>query len=326
MPSVILVVFVVQLLLSLISTVGAQAINDLAWYLFTLLPTPQSRAAKENLKLRSEVVQLERELRATSAQDEFAKWAKIRRQHDKAKAKYEQEGSYTCLLPISLQGSLLYTSISWSHAKVILRNSILPHLLPLNLHVHRLQTPLARHPRRELPTQHLLLQNTHVLPPTRLGTISRRMAALLPSRARRRCICQRLGNRMRERDRDGNGIGRGSVGFEEGRRESRREGQDTGEHSRRCGREKEGVVRHEMHTVQASRSNPETDEMQKKRAQCTTTSMMFHVHSAILMSPIRQPHNIMTPGPHENPTMQVCACIKIASAQATRNECQSLLQ
>ncbi|GIZ44195.1 hypothetical protein CKM354_000739900 [Cercospora kikuchii] len=93
MPSVILVVFVVQLLLSLISTVGAQAINDLAWYLFTLLPTPQSRAAKENLKLRSEVVQLERELRATSAQDEFAKWAKIRRQHDKAKDKYEKQAS-----------------------------------------------------------------------------------------------------------------------------------------------------------------------------------------------------------------------------------------
>ncbi|KAF2210127.1 hypothetical protein CERZMDRAFT_99818 [Cercospora zeae-maydis SCOH1-5] len=92
MPSVILVVFVVQLLLSLISTIGAQAINDLAWYLFTLLPTPQSRSAQENLKLRREVVQLEREMRAVSAQDEFAKWAKLRRQHDKAKEKYEKEG------------------------------------------------------------------------------------------------------------------------------------------------------------------------------------------------------------------------------------------
>ncbi|KAM3420728.1 Protein GET1 [Cercospora zeina] len=93
MPSVILVVFIVQLLLSLISTVGAQAINDLAWYLFTLLPTPQSRSAQGNLKLRREVVQLEREMRSVSAQDEFARWAKLRRQHDKAKEKYEKEAS-----------------------------------------------------------------------------------------------------------------------------------------------------------------------------------------------------------------------------------------
>lgn len=99
MPSVLLVVFVVQLLLSLISTVGASAVNDLAWYLFSLLPTPQSKAAQENLKLRNEVVRLEREMRAVSAQDEFAKWAKIRRQHDKAKDKYEKEG--VCFFPLT---------------------------------------------------------------------------------------------------------------------------------------------------------------------------------------------------------------------------------
>lgn len=99
-------------MLSLISTVGAQTVNDVvclpqshttrqqadlcskqAWYLFTLLPTPQSRSAQENLKLRADVVRLEREMRAVSAQDEFAKWAKIRRQHDKAKEKYEKEAS-----------------------------------------------------------------------------------------------------------------------------------------------------------------------------------------------------------------------------------------
>ena len=99
MPSVLLVVFVVQLLLSLISTVGASAVNDLAWYLFTLLPTPQSSSAKSNLKLRADVVRLEREMRAVSAQDEFAKWAKIRRQHDKAKEKYEKEGESTIYIP-----------------------------------------------------------------------------------------------------------------------------------------------------------------------------------------------------------------------------------
>jgi hypothetical protein len=31
----------------------------------------------------------------TSAQDDFAKWAKLRRQHDKKKAEYDQNGKKT---------------------------------------------------------------------------------------------------------------------------------------------------------------------------------------------------------------------------------------
>jgi hypothetical protein len=42
--------------------------------------------------LRKEVVKLHREMTNTSAQDDFAKWAKLRRQHDKKKAEYEQNG------------------------------------------------------------------------------------------------------------------------------------------------------------------------------------------------------------------------------------------
>lgn len=41
--------------------------------------------------MRSEVVRLSREMKNTSAQDEFAKWAKIRRQHDKKKEQYEEK-------------------------------------------------------------------------------------------------------------------------------------------------------------------------------------------------------------------------------------------
>ena len=40
--------------------------------------------------MRREVVHLNREMTNTSAQDEFAKWAKLRRQHDKLKEKYEE--------------------------------------------------------------------------------------------------------------------------------------------------------------------------------------------------------------------------------------------
>jgi hypothetical protein len=42
--------------------------------------------------LRKEVVKLHREMTNTSAQDDFAKWAKLRRQHDKKKAEYDQNG------------------------------------------------------------------------------------------------------------------------------------------------------------------------------------------------------------------------------------------
>jgi hypothetical protein len=47
--------------------------------------------------LRKEVVKLNREMTNTSAQDDFAKWAKLRRQHDKKKAEYDQNGKNTTL-------------------------------------------------------------------------------------------------------------------------------------------------------------------------------------------------------------------------------------
>ncbi|EMC97226.1 hypothetical protein BAUCODRAFT_121727 [Baudoinia panamericana UAMH 10762] len=91
MISVLLLVFGLQLAIHLLNTIGAQAINELLWYLFTRLPTSQSSDAKENAKLRSDVVRLNREMRNTSAQDDFAKWARLRRDHDKAKDKYDKQ-------------------------------------------------------------------------------------------------------------------------------------------------------------------------------------------------------------------------------------------
>lgn len=68
-----------------------------AWWFFTLLPSKQAKQDKENAKLKREVVKLKRELNAVSAQDDFAKWARLRRQHDKAKEKYEKE----CAIPMN---------------------------------------------------------------------------------------------------------------------------------------------------------------------------------------------------------------------------------
>ena len=37
------------------------------------------------------MIRLKREMNATSSQDEFAKWAKLRRSHDKVLAQYEEK-------------------------------------------------------------------------------------------------------------------------------------------------------------------------------------------------------------------------------------------
>ena len=91
MPSLLLLVFFLQLAIHLVNTFGPQRINDVLWLLYTKLPTPQSASAAENARLKREVVRLQRELTATSAQDEFAKWARLRRDHDKAKERYERQ-------------------------------------------------------------------------------------------------------------------------------------------------------------------------------------------------------------------------------------------
>lgn len=53
------------------------------WTLLNYLPIPTAGAAKQQRKLQSEYLVVRRELNATSSQDEFAKWAKLRRKHDK---------------------------------------------------------------------------------------------------------------------------------------------------------------------------------------------------------------------------------------------------
>lgn len=37
------------------------------------------------------MIRLKREMNATSSQDEFAKWAKLRRSHDKVLAQYDEK-------------------------------------------------------------------------------------------------------------------------------------------------------------------------------------------------------------------------------------------
>ena len=65
------------------------------WTFYSKIPSSHSKAMRSQIELKREVVRLKREMNSTSSQDEFAKWAKLRRQHDKALAQYDE----TCTLP-----------------------------------------------------------------------------------------------------------------------------------------------------------------------------------------------------------------------------------
>lgn len=57
--------------------------------MYIKLPNQASQVAREQRHAKLEVIRLKREMSATSSQDEFAKWAKLRRRHDKAMEEYD---------------------------------------------------------------------------------------------------------------------------------------------------------------------------------------------------------------------------------------------
>ncbi|KAK4189895.1 CHD5-like protein-domain-containing protein [Podospora australis] len=83
MPSLLVVIFVTELVVQLINTIGAAAINNLLWQLYLSVPTPLSNEFAVQKRKQKEYLAVRHELNATSSQDQFAKWAKLRRQHDK---------------------------------------------------------------------------------------------------------------------------------------------------------------------------------------------------------------------------------------------------
>lgn len=109
MPSLLLVVFILQFVIYIVNSVGATAVSELvgpptahgtpqayslqAWALYNKLPTPTSDGVEKSTRQRKEALRLKKELASISAQDDFARWAKLRRQHDKADADYNK----TCM-------------------------------------------------------------------------------------------------------------------------------------------------------------------------------------------------------------------------------------
>jgi hypothetical protein len=63
------------------------------WTLYNRLPTSNSNSVQEQRELKRQFLKLKTELNATSSQDEFAKWAKLRRQHDKVLEQLEKSSA-----------------------------------------------------------------------------------------------------------------------------------------------------------------------------------------------------------------------------------------
>ncbi|KAK4135616.1 hypothetical protein BT67DRAFT_461334 [Trichocladium antarcticum] len=93
MPSLLVVVFVMELVVQLINTIGAATINNLLWRIFLSLPTPLAKGFADQRRKQKEYLAVRLELTGTSSQDEFAKWAKLRRQHDKLLDELEKKKS-----------------------------------------------------------------------------------------------------------------------------------------------------------------------------------------------------------------------------------------
>lgn len=148
------------------------------------------------MQLRKEVVKLHREMTNTSAQDDFAKWAKLRRQHDKKKAEYEKNGTP----PLAKQPPHLSNIAS---KRLTLPPSPIPPVLPLELRPRRFRPALDRHLRRPLRAAILVLQAGSLLDPSGLGAVLRRMAFELPARAAGQCECEYVVDCLRECDQDG---------------------------------------------------------------------------------------------------------------------------
>jgi len=86
--SLILIIFALVFISELISWIGKSVILDLAYALHQRIFNASAVSRQQNLK--AEILATKKELLQTSAQDQFAKWAKLRRSMDKGLADLEK--------------------------------------------------------------------------------------------------------------------------------------------------------------------------------------------------------------------------------------------
>ncbi|KII92433.1 hypothetical protein PLICRDRAFT_27563 [Plicaturopsis crispa FD-325 SS-3] len=89
--SLILTIFVIVFLTELVSWIGQSVLLELAYALYQRIFN--ASAVSRQRKLQAEILASKKELLQTSAQDQFARWAKLRRIVDKGLADLEKHTS-----------------------------------------------------------------------------------------------------------------------------------------------------------------------------------------------------------------------------------------
>jgi CHD5-like protein len=127
--SLLLTVFFIELVCHLVLTIGSKPINDLLWQLYCRTPFGTSKDFQDQVRLRREIVSMKRELAGISAQDDFARWAKLRRKHDKAMEEHDKKGMKSMH---NLERMLIYLSCRGICLPILVRCQ--SYSLPLDVH------------------------------------------------------------------------------------------------------------------------------------------------------------------------------------------------
>jgi hypothetical protein len=130
-------------------------------------------------------VRLKREMNAVSAQDEFARWAKLRRTHDKAVADYEKSSMSRLYYAFAPPSDTNDSKLGSRHQGQVRQDGQHP--------------SLARYKRHALSATVLVLASSTVLAPTRLGSWLRRMAPRISQGTQGQHQHPALGYRMCQR-------------------------------------------------------------------------------------------------------------------------------
>lgn len=87
-PNLAVLIFLIVLLTQVVAWIGKSVLQEAAFSLYSSVFL--GKAQRDQKRLRKQVLEDKAELGKTSSQDEFAKWAKIRRRVDKGLADLEK--------------------------------------------------------------------------------------------------------------------------------------------------------------------------------------------------------------------------------------------
>ncbi len=175
------------------------------WQIYCRLPLQSSKDLQEQTRLRREVVRLKREMTAVSAQDEFSRWAKLRRQHDKALAEYDKKGESFFIEEV---GEILSEDRGLTLPPPSRASSRRRRILARGLRHQGHGGAVDLHERPAVRPAVLAREDARLHLPARLVPLVRRVAARVPAVSLRRGQRQRLEHGVRHGHRPGVGRGR----------------------------------------------------------------------------------------------------------------------